>query len=63
MTKTFITFGGGEQKYIDAVNRLINQVESLKLFNTLKLITHENLITKSTIFICCCSHLFIKIFL
>ena len=36
MNKKFITFGGGGQKYIDASNRLINQINNTKLFDDTK---------------------------
>ena len=43
MIKNFITFGGGDNNYIDAGNRLINQAKSLELFDTVKLFTDEDL--------------------
>ena len=43
MKKTFITFGGGGQNYIDAGIRLKKQVESLELFDDVILITDKDL--------------------
>lgn len=43
MKKVFITFGGGGQNFIDAGNRIIDQVQRLKLFDVLKLYTAEDL--------------------
>ena len=41
--KVFITFGGGKQTFIDAGNRLINQVKKTNYFDKLILYTDEDL--------------------
>ena len=41
--KVFLTFGGGGQNYIDAGNRLINQVKKTNFFDKLILYTDEDL--------------------
>lgn len=43
MSKVFITFCGGKKDYYDAANRLYNQVQSLELFNSLKIYTYDEL--------------------
>jgi len=40
MSAHFITFGGGQQNYIDAAERLLGQADSLNLFQKTKLYTH-----------------------
>jgi hypothetical protein len=41
--KTFITFGGGGQRYYDAINRLCNQARKIELFDEIKGITDNDL--------------------
>ena len=43
MKKHFITFGGGGQNYYDAVNRLVNQVKELNLFDNIHYLTDKDL--------------------
>jgi hypothetical protein len=43
MTKTFVTFGGGGQNYLDAGERLVKQIERTKLFDEVILYTDEYL--------------------
>ncbi len=43
MTKYFLTFGGGGQNYIDAVNRLTNQIKKTELFDYVVAITDKDL--------------------
>lgn len=43
VNKYFITFGGGEQRYIDAGNRLINQAMRIEIFDNHILYTDESL--------------------
>jgi hypothetical protein len=43
MKKKFITFGGGGQNYIDAGERLVRQIERIKLFDEVTLYTDEYL--------------------
>ena len=43
MTKKFITFGAGGQKYIDAGNRILNQANKTELFDECKLYTDTDL--------------------
>jgi glycosyltransferase involved in cell wall biosynthesis len=43
MSKHFITFGTGEKKYYDAVNRLTTQAESLQVFDSIRGYSEEDL--------------------
>lgn len=43
MSINFITFGGGNKKYIEAGQRLTNQASNLNLFNKITLYTDEDL--------------------
>jgi hypothetical protein len=43
MSKIFITFAAGDQKYLDAANRLISQAKSANIFDQTILYTAEDL--------------------
>lgn len=45
MTKIFITFGAGDEKYYEAGNFLIKEVESLNIFDKSILYTDKDLKT------------------